>query len=109
VLEARLDRISSSGFPWLGVDLVDATNLIPGPNSTELAIHLGYRRARWRGLVAAGVCFILPAFIIVLALAWAYVRYGRTPAAAGLLLLAAGALAVLLARARPPGSVRAGC
>jgi chromate transport protein ChrA len=67
------------------VDLVGATNLIPGPNSTELAIHLGYRRARWRGLVAAGVCFILPAFVIVLALAWAYVRYGRTPAVGGLL------------------------
>ena len=67
------------------VDLVGATNLIPGPNSTELAIHLGYRRARWPGLVAAGVCFILPAFVIVLALAWAYVRYGRTPAAGGLL------------------------
>lgn len=67
------------------VDLVGATNLIPGPNSTELAIHLGYRRARWRGLVAAGVCFILPAFAIVLTLAWAYVRYGRTPAAGGLL------------------------
>ena len=67
------------------LDLVGATNLIPGPNSTELAIHLGYRRARWRGLVAAGVCFILPAFLIVLTLAWAYVRYGRTPAAGGLL------------------------
>jgi chromate transporter len=67
------------------VDLVGATNLIPGPNSTELAIHLGYRRARWWGLVAAGVCFILPAFLIVLTLAWAYVRYGRTPTAAGLL------------------------
>ena len=67
------------------VDLVGATNLIPGPNSTELAIHLGYRRARWWGLVAAGVCFILPAFLIVLLLAWAYVRYGRTPAAGGLL------------------------
>jgi chromate transporter len=67
------------------IDLVGATNLIPGPNSTELAIHLGYRRARWPGLVAAGVCFILPAFVIVLALAWAYVRYGRTPAVGGLL------------------------
>jgi chromate transporter len=67
------------------VDLVGATNLIPGPNSTELAIYLGYRRARWWGLVAAGVCFILPAFLLVLTLAWAYVRYGRTPAAGGLL------------------------
>jgi chromate transporter len=67
------------------VDLVGATNLIPGPNSTELAIHLGYDRARWRGLVAAGVCFILPAFLIVLALAWAYVEYGQTPAFEGVL------------------------
>ncbi|MGW0588780.1 chromate efflux transporter [Streptosporangium sp. NPDC002607] len=67
------------------VDLIGAVNLIPGPNSTELAIHLGYDRARWKGLIAAGVCFILPAFAIVLALAWSYVRYGRTPAAEGLL------------------------
>jgi chromate transport protein ChrA len=67
------------------VDLIGATNLIPGPNSTELAIHLGYARARWKGLVTAGVCFILPAFVIVLALAWGYVRYGRTPAVDGLL------------------------
>jgi chromate transporter len=67
------------------VDLIGATNLIPGPNSTELAIYLGYTRARWKGLVTAGVCFILPAFAIVLALAWSYVRYGHTPAAGGLL------------------------
>ncbi|WGX98910.1 chromate efflux transporter [Nocardioides sp. L-11A] len=61
-------------------DLMGATNLIPGPNSTELAIHLGHDRARWRGLVAAGVCFILPAALIVGVLAWAYVEYGETPA-----------------------------
>lgn len=67
------------------VDLIGATNLIPGPNSTELAIYIGYARARWKGLVTAGVCFILPAFVIVLALAWGYVRYGRTAAADGLL------------------------
>ncbi len=67
------------------IDLVGATNLIPGPNSTELAIHLGYERARWRGLVVAGVCFIVPAFVIVLALAWAYVEYGDTPTFEGLL------------------------
>ncbi|WP_370290144.1 chromate efflux transporter [Nocardioides sp.] len=67
------------------VDLMGATNLIPGPNSTELAIHLGHDRARWRGLVAAGVCFIVPAALMVGALAWAYVRYGRTPAVEGLL------------------------
>lgn len=67
------------------VDLMGATNLIPGPNSTELAIHLGYRRAGILGLVAAGVCFIAPAMLIVMALAWAYVCYGSLPATAGLL------------------------
>src|SRR5881296_2309774 len=67
------------------LDLLGATNLIPGPNSTELAIHIGHRRAGWPGLLVAGACFIVPAMAIVLALAWAYVRYGRLPAAAGLL------------------------
>ncbi|MFD9947479.1 chromate efflux transporter [Nonomuraea sp. NPDC059023] len=66
-------------------DLMGATNLIPGPNSTELAIHLGYDRARWRGLVAAGICFILPAALMVTALAWGYVTYGSTPAVEGIL------------------------
>jgi chromate transporter len=61
------------------LDLVGATNLIPGPNSTEMAIHVGHERAGWRGLIAAGICFILPAVLIVLALAWAYVEYGSTP------------------------------
>jgi chromate transporter len=63
------------------LDLVGATAIIPGPNSTELAIHLGARRAGWRGLLVAGVCFIVPAFVIVLALAWLYERYGTDPAA----------------------------
>jgi chromate transporter len=66
-------------------DLMGATNLIPGPNSTELAIYLGYERARWRGLVVAGVCFILPAVAIVLAIAWLYVNYGSTPTFSGML------------------------
>lgn len=61
------------------LDLLGATNLIPGPNSTEMAIHLGFRRAGWRGLVTAGACFILPATLIVLAFAWAYVRFGELP------------------------------
>jgi len=61
------------------LDLMGATNLIPGPNSTELAIHVGLRRAGWRGLLVAGACFILPATLIVLAFAWVYVRYGSTP------------------------------
>lgn len=61
------------------VDLVGVTNLIPGPSSTELAIYLGYLRAGWPGLVVAGVCFIGPAMLIVLALTWAYVMYGALP------------------------------
>lgn len=74
---------------WLSdrqfLDLLGATNLIPGPNSTEMAIHLGYARAGWPGLLAAGSLFILPATLIVLALAWLYVRFGTTPAATWLL------------------------
>lgn len=61
------------------LDLNSAANLIPGPNSTELAIHIGYRRAGWSGLIVAGVCFIVPAMIIVLAFAWVYVAYGTLP------------------------------
>ena len=67
------------------LDMMAAANLIPGPNSTETAIHLGFRRAGWAGLVAAGVCFILPAFVIVLAIAMLYARYGTTSAAESLL------------------------
>ena len=65
------------------LDLLGAANLIPGPTSTELAIYLGFQRVGWIGLLAAGVCFILPAMLIVTALAWAYLRYGTTPLAAG--------------------------
>jgi chromate transporter len=61
------------------LDLLGATNLIPGPNSTEMAIHLGLLRAGWRGLILAGACFILPAMTIAGVLAWAYVRYGALP------------------------------
>lgn len=61
------------------LDLLGATNLIPGPNSTEMAIHLGYRRAGWPGLIAGGVCFAGPAILIVLALAWVYTRLGVLP------------------------------
>jgi chromate transporter len=61
------------------LDLLGAVNLIPGPNSTEMAIHIGLLRGGWRGLVLAGTAFILPAAVIVLGLAWAYVRYGSLP------------------------------
>jgi chromate transporter len=61
------------------VDLIGVTNLIPGPNSTEMTMHVGRVRAGWRGLIVAGCSFILPAAAIVLACAVAYVRYGQTP------------------------------
>lgn len=61
------------------LDLLGVTNLIPGPNSTELAIHIGYERAGWKGLVIAGTCFILPAMLIVWALAAVYVRFQTIP------------------------------
>ncbi len=67
------------------LDLVGATNLIPGPSSTELAIHIGWERRRWSGLVVAGVSFIVPAMGITGACAWAYVRFGALPAAGWLL------------------------
>jgi chromate transporter len=67
------------------LDLLGATNLIPGPNSTEMAIHIGFLRAGWLGLVTGGICFILPATVIVMALAWAYVKFGSSPTAGWLL------------------------
>lgn len=67
------------------LDLLGATNLIPGPNSTEMAIHLGFVRAGWPGLIAGGACFIIPAMLMVMALAWGYVRFGSTPEAGWLL------------------------
>lgn len=67
------------------LDLLGATNLIPGPNSTEMAIHIGYLRAGWPGLLAGGLCFITPAMLMVLGLAWLYVEYGSTPALGWLL------------------------
>lgn len=67
------------------LDLLGATNLIPGPSSTEMAIHIGWARRRWAGLLVAGGCFITPAATITLALAWAYVKFGATEEVAGLL------------------------
>jgi len=67
------------------LDLLGATNLIPGPNSTEMAIHIGYLRAGWSGLLLAGTCFILPAALIVSGIAWAYVRFGALPQALAVL------------------------
>ena len=67
------------------LDYLAVASLIPGPNSTELAMHLGARRAGWAGLWLGGAAFILPAFAIVLAFAWVYVEYGETPAGTDLL------------------------
>jgi chromate transporter len=77
----RRQWLSSERF----LDLLGAANLIPGPSSTELAIFIGYEQAGWLGLVLAGVCFILPAALMVTVLAWAYVRFGTLPRIAGVL------------------------
>jgi len=76
------------------LDLLGIVNLIPGPNSTEMAIQIGYRVAGWRGLLIGGFCFILPASLLTLALAWIYVRYGMLPQVAGVLY---GIKAVMIA------------
>ena len=61
------------------LDLVGATNLIPGPNSTEMSMHIGHERAGWKGLLVAGCCFIIPAVIITAFFAMAYQHYGQLP------------------------------
>lgn len=61
------------------LDLIGATNLIPGPNSTEMAIHIGHERAGWKGLIVAGLCFILPAVLITGIFGWLYKEYGQLP------------------------------
>jgi len=74
---------------WLSeerfLDLLGATNLIPGPNSTEMAIHIGWDRRRWPGLAVAGVSFIVPAMLLTGAIGWAYVTFGTLPQAGWLL------------------------
>lgn len=80
---AMMDREVVDRRGWMSreklLDLLGVTNLIPGPNSTELAIHIGYERAGWRGLIVAGASFILPAMLIVWALAAIYVHYQTVP------------------------------
>lgn len=61
------------------LDLIGATNLIPGPNSTEMTMHCGYERAGWKGLIVAGFCFIFPAVVITSVFAWLYQEYGQLP------------------------------
>lgn len=74
---------------WLShqqfLDMLGASNLVPGPSSTEMAIHIGHQRAGWGGLVIAGVCFILPAMLIVMGCAWAYATFGSLPQIQGIL------------------------
>jgi len=74
---------------WLNddefLDLMGISNLIPGPNATELAIHIGYKHGGWLGMILAGVCYILPAMLIVLGFAWAYLRFGSLPSLEGVL------------------------
>lgn len=79
------------------LDLIAAVNFIPGPNSTELAIHIGQLRAGWRGLIVAGVCFICPAMLIILIIAWSYAKWGAMPAVVpSLHAVAAAVLAVIV-------------
>lgn len=88
---------------WLSeqhfLDLLGATNLIPGPNSTEMVIHVSYVRGGLPGMIVGGMCFILPAMSMVLALAWAYVKYSSTPQAAWLLYGVKPVVIVLVAKA----------
>ncbi len=88
---------------WLSerefLDLNSAVNLIPGPNSTELAMHIGWKRAGFAGLLVAGACFILPAMVMVLALAALYARYGSLPYTRALLWGVSPVVVVLVGQA----------
>ena len=88
---------------WLSreqfLDLVGGCNLLPGPSSTQVAMALGFTRRGWLGLFIAGVCFIVPAFLATLGLAWAYVRYGHFPQAQGLLYGAKPVMVAIIAQA----------
>lgn len=99
---AMMEREIVDRRKWLDrqqfLDAYGALNFIPGPNSTELAIHLGYVRAGLRGLLTAGVCFITPAVLIILPIAWLFVRYGQTPHAQSMLVgINSAVLAIVVA------------
>jgi len=100
---ALMEREAVERRGWLSrerfLDLVGACNLLPGPSSTQVAMALGYTRGGWMGLMTAGVCFILPASLATLALAWAYVRYGSLPQAVGLLYGAKPVMVAIVAQA----------
>lgn len=81
------------------VDLLGSANLIPGPTSTELAMHIGYRRAGRSGLVVAGLAFLLPAVVIVAIIAWVYVQFGRRPEIGALFVGVAPVVVAVIAHA----------
>ncbi|HMI62079.1 MAG TPA: chromate efflux transporter [Puia sp.] len=84
------------------LDLIGATNLIPGPNSTEMAIHIGHERGGWKGLLIAGLCFILPAVLITGFIAWLYQRYGQLPQVTQFIYgIKPAIIAIILAAALP--------
>lgn len=91
----RLEWLNRERF----LDLLGAVNLLPGPSSTELAIYLGEVRGGLAGLLVAGACFILPAALLVAALAWAYGRFGTVPQVAGLLFGIKPVVVALIAQA----------
>jgi chromate transporter len=99
MMEERLVRrrswVSSERF----LDLVGAVNLLPGPSSTELAIYLGETRGGLAGLILAGACFILPAALLVVAIAWAYGKFGTIPQVCGLLFGIKPVVVALIAQA----------
>lgn len=80
---AMMEQEIVSKRKWMShehfLDLIGATNLIPGPNSTEMTMHCGHERGGWKGMFVAGICFIFPAIFITGLLAWAYVQYGNLP------------------------------
>lgn len=100
---ALMEREAVERRHWLTreqfLDLVGGCNLLPGPSSTQLAMALGYTRRGWPGLLIAGICFIVPASLATLALAWAYVRYGHLPQAQGLLYGAKPVMVAIIAQA----------
>jgi len=84
------------------LDLIGATNLIPGPNSTEMAIHIGQQRGGWRGLLIAGACFICPAVVITAIIAWGYQQYGSLPQVSAFIFgIKPAIIPVILAAALP--------
>lgn len=100
---ALMEREAVERRGWLRrdqfLDLVGGCNLLPGPSSTQVAMALGYTRGGWIGLLIAGACFIVPASLATLALAWAYVRYGHFPQAQGLLYGAKPVMVAIIAQA----------